>query len=177
MLNLQVFSRKKIERSANGSALNLIEACKTMELPSVAQGIRHDCMMNLDMRIARELDDVANVISQNAADIIHEAALLLQLGVVDPVYAQASTTANKILYLVNMYRGQNLQGEAYEMTLDQKKCLIAEAQAQFNACSNQASLAKQNNTLNIERALEKQKQLTRSTETILGSLLKESASV
>ena len=72
MLNLQVFSRKKIERSENGSALNLIEACKTMELPSVAQGIRHDCMTNLDMRIARELDDVANVISQNAADIIQD---------------------------------------------------------------------------------------------------------
>jgi len=156
-----------VERSNNGSALALVDACKSMGLPNIPQGVRTECQSNIEKRILRELDDAANVISQNAAGIISEAALLLQLGIVDPVYAEASTTANKVLYLVNMYRGQDLQGGSYVMSLEQKCSLISEAQAQVIACSNRIAEAKRSNTVNIEKALEKQRSINRAAQQLL----------
>lgn len=156
-----------VERSTNGSALALVDACKDMGLPNIPQGIRTECQTNIESRVLRELDDAANVISQNAASIISEAALLLQLGIVDPVYAESSTAANKILYLVNIYRGQDLQGTSYDMSLEQKCSLISEAQAQVISCSNRIAEAKRLNTVNIEKALEKQRSINQATHQLL----------
>ena len=165
-MKLGLFKKKNIQPL--NKVVTSIDAYKdNMGLPSVQKDVWEDCLNNVDSRINRELDDVANVISSMAADIIQEAALLLILGIVDHNYAEASTTANKVLYLVNLYRGQNLQGEKYNLTLNEKRDLIVEAQAQVISCANLIAKAKKDNKLNIEMALEKQKKFTRLSENLL----------
>lgn len=165
-MKLGLFKKKNIQPL--NKVVTSIDAYKdNMRLPAVQKDVWEDCLNNVDSRINRELDDVANVISSMATDIIQEAALLLILGIVDHNYAEASTTANKVLYLVNLYRGQNLQGEKYNLTLNEKRDLIVEAQAQVISCANLIAKAKKDNKLNIEMALEKQKKFTRLSENLL----------
>jgi hypothetical protein len=165
-MKLGLFKRKS-DQPFDKAITSINSHKQNMSLPVVQKEIWEDCLNNIDSRINRELDDVANVISSMAADIIREAALLLILGIVDHNYAEASTTANKVLYLVNLYRGQNLQGERYNLTLNEKRDLIIEAQAQVISSANLIAKAKKDNKLNIEMALEKQKKLTRLSENLL----------
>jgi hypothetical protein len=168
-MRLSLF-KKKDSNSLNTMASPVESYKNNMGLPVIRRELRDDCLSNIDSRINRELDDVANIISSMAADIIQEAALLLILGIVDQSYAEASTTANKVLYLVNLYRGQNLQGEKYDLSLNEKRDLIVEAQAQVIASANLIAKAKRENKLNIELALEQQRKLTMLSENLLSHI-------
>ena len=168
-MKLSLF-KKKDSNLLNTMASPVESYKNNMGLPAIRRELRDDCLSNIESRINRELDDVANIVSSMAADIIQEAALLLILGIVDQSYAEASTTANKVLYLVNLYRGQNLQGEKYDLSLNEKRDLIVEAQAQVIASANLIAKAKRENKLNIEMALEQQRKLTKLSENLLSHI-------
>lgn len=113
--------------------------------------------------LVSQINDVINSNADGAVVIAlrvrQSTDLLLSLGISDPASAQASIWAQQALHLVNVGRGNDLQGKKLNLTLEQRLEIVSSALGAVLMAERLLEDARSQNQAGITQAIQKQQQI------------------
>ncbi len=113
--------------------------------------------------LVSQIDEVINNNADGAVVIAlrvrQSTDLLLSLGISDPASAQASIWAQQALHLVNVGRGNDLQGKKLNLSLEQRLEVVSSALGAVLMAEKLLEDARSQNQLGITQAIKKQQQI------------------